>query len=124
MRILIADDDPVSRTVLVEILHRQPGVTVTIAEDGAAAWTLLDDPARSFDVLFLDLSMPKLDGFHLLRRIRDHQFLKSLEVVLCTASNDRGTVIKAASLGARHYLVKPCTEKVVVAKLRQLQAPV
>ncbi len=121
MRILIADDDPVSRTVLEKILTAQPEHTVTVADDGVAAWELLDDPGRSFDVAFLDLSMPKMDGFALLRRIREAPLLKSLEVVLCTASNDRATVVKAVQSGAKHYLVKPCTEAVVLAKLRQLQ---
>jgi CheY-like chemotaxis protein len=122
MRILIADDDPVSRTVLAKIISAHPEHTTTTVEDGAAAWGLLDDPGRSFDVLFLDLSMPKMDGFELLKRIRDNRLLlKSLEVVLCTAANDRESVIKAATLGARHYIVKPCTEAVVMAKLRQFQ---
>jgi CheY-like chemotaxis protein len=121
MRILIADDDPVSRTVLAKILQAHPEHVTTVADDGAAAWALLDDPARSFDVLFLDLSMPRLDGFELLKKIRGNPFLKSLEIVVCTGSADRATVIKAAQLGARHYLVKPCTEPVVLAKLRQLQ---
>lgn len=122
MRILIADDDPVSRTVLAKILEAHAEHTTTLAEDGAAAWALLDDPCRSFDVLFLDLSMPKMDGFQLLKRIRDNRLLlKSLEVVLCTSSNDRESVIKAGKLGARHYIVKPCTEAVVLAKLRLFQ---
>lgn len=122
MRILIADDDPVSRGVLTKILAKHPEHSVTSAEDGAAAWSLLDDPARSFDVLFLDLTMPRLDGFTLLKRIQENPMLKSLEVVLCTASSDRATVVKAAQLGARHYLVKPCSEALVLGKLRQFQA--
>lgn len=121
MRCLIADDDPVSRTTLAKILSTFPTQTTTTVEDGAAAWALLDDPARSFDVLFLDLSMPRLDGFELLKRIRENQLLRSLQVVLVTASNDRATVIKAAQFGARHYLVKPCTLEVVRAKLQQFQ---
>lgn len=121
MRILIAEDDPVSLRVLTEILSKNEEHVVTTVSDGAQAWTLLDDPSRSFDVLFLDLSMPRVDGFDLLRRIRQNIFLKSLEIVLCTSSADRSTVIKAAQFGARHYLVKPCTEAVVLAKLRQLQ---
>lgn len=121
MRILIADDDPVSRALLAKILALHPEHTTTVVEDGAAAWALLDDPGRSFDVLFLDLSMPRMDGFELLKLIRQNRLLKSLEVVLCTSSNDRATVVKAAQCGARHYLVKPCTEAVVLAKLRQFQ---
>lgn len=121
MKILVAEDDPVSRSVLTKILGTQPENRVTVAEDGAAAWALLDDPGRSFDVAFLDIEMPKLDGFEVLRRIRGAPLLKTLQVVLCTASNDRATVVKAAQFGARHYLVKPCTEAAVLAKLRQLR---
>lgn len=121
MNILIVDDDPVSLAVLEKILTGQPGVQVTSAKDGTSAWNLLFDPARTFDVVFLDLSMPAPDGFELLRRIREVPMLKALEVILCTGSNDRATVIKCAQLGARHYIVKPCKEEIVVAKLKQLQ---
>ena len=120
MKILVAEDDPVSRAVLAKILHNQPEHRVTQAEDGAAAWALLDDPGRSFDVAFVDLEMPKLDGFELLRRIHEAPLLKSLAIILCTAANDRATVIKAAQFGVRHYLVKPCTEAAVFAKLQLL----
>lgn len=121
MRILLVEDEPVSRTALTKILNSQAEHQTTVAENGADAWDLLDDPGRSFDVVFLDLGLPKLDGFELLQRIRATPLLKSLEVVVCTASNDRSTVIKAAQHGARHYIVKPCTPEVVLGKLRQLQ---
>ena len=121
MRILIADDDPTSRTLLTKIISILPEHSVTAVEDGSAAWQLLDDPGRSFDVLFLDLNMPHVDGFELLGRIRQSPNLKSLEVVLVTAATDRATVIKAAQLGARHYLVKPCSIAAVAAKLKQFQ---
>jgi two-component system, chemotaxis family, chemotaxis protein CheY len=121
MKILIADDDPVSRAVLAKIIATQPDHQVTLAEDGREAWTLLDDPGRSFDVAFLDLSMPKIDGFELLRRIRSSPLLKSTEIVVCSGSNDRASVVKAAELGARHYLVKPCVAAAVLGKLQMLQ---
>jgi len=121
MRILLVEDEPVSRAVLTQILNTQAEHQTTVAENGAAAWDLLDDPGRSFDLVFLDLGLPKLDGFEVLRRIRATPLLKSLEIVVCTASNDRSNVIKAAQLGARHYIVKPCTPEVVLGKLRQLQ---
>lgn len=123
MRILIAEDDPVSRIVLAKILATEPAYRVTLAEDGAAAWALLDDPGRSFDVAFVDIDMPKMDGFELLRRIHEAPLLKTLHVVMCTAANDRPTVVKAAQFGARHYLVKPCTQASVLSKLRQLSSP-
>lgn len=121
MKILIADDDPVSRTVLAKIIATEPDHQITVAEDGRAAWALLDDPARSFDVVFLDLSMPKMDGFECLKRIKRSPLLKSTEVVMCTGSNDRASVVRAVELGAKHYIVKPCVPEVVLAKLKQFQ---
>lgn len=121
INILIAEDDAVSAAVLQKIVGLQPENKTTVATDGAAAWALLDDPGRSFDILFLDLNLPKLSGFEVWARVRESSQLKSLQVVFCTASNDRDTVNKAVSLGARHYLVKPCTEQNVTAKLQQLQ---
>lgn len=121
MRILIADDDPTSLKLLTKILSTVPEHTVTAVADGAAAWLMLDDPGRSFDVVFLDINMPHLDGFELLSRIRQSPILKSLEVVLVTAAADRASVIKAAQLGARHYLVKPCSVAAVTAKLKLFQ---
>jgi len=99
------------------------GHQVTTAEDGVAAWALLDDPGRYFDLVFLDLSMPPPDGFEVLKLIRQSHALASVEVVLCTGSNDRPTIAKAIQSGARHYLVKPCTEEVIRAKLLQFRPP-
>lgn len=121
MKILIADDDRSSSALLARILARDPEHQITVVEDGAATWRMLDDPARSFDVLFLDLSMPKIDGYTLLQRIQQSLLLKSLEVVVCTSANERASVVRAIQLGARHYLVKPCSETLVLEKLRQLQ---
>ncbi len=121
MKILIVDDDPVSRGVLRQILSKQPDHQITVAEDGASAWALLDDANRYFDVAFLDLSMPPPDGFELLQRIRKSPLLHGVEVVLCTGANDRATIAKAIQHGARHYIVKPCTEAVVTAKLEQIR---
>jgi len=121
MKILIVDDDPVSRAVLGRIIEAAPEHQVTEAVDGEAAWTLLDDPARSFDVVFLDLGLPEADGFEVFKRIRGSPLLRSTAVVLCTAANDRATVVKAVGLGAKHYIVKPCTPEVVNTKLQQIR---
>ena len=120
MKILIVDDDPVSQAVLREIVTATGEHQVTTAGDGAAAWALLDDASRSFDVAFLDISMPELDGFELLLRIRRSPLLSSTEVVLCTGANDRATIAKAIQFGARHYVVKPCSAPIIAAKLKQI----
>lgn len=121
MKILIVDDDLVSREILRQTVASLGEHQIAVAEDGDAAWRLLDDVGRSFDLVFLDISMPPPDGHEILRRIRASPLLRSLQVVMCTASNDRTTVLASIQLGAQHYLVKPCSAEHVSAKLKQIE---
>lgn len=120
MNILIAEDDAASREILARICKKSPEHRVTLAQDGKAAWELLDDPKRWFDVVFLDVQMPECGGMDILKRLKESPLHRSVETVMCTASNDRGTIVEAIGLGARHYIVKPCKEEVVLAKLKQI----
>jgi CheY-like chemotaxis protein len=122
MKILIVDDESTTQAVLRKIVTSAGEHQVTCANDGDAAWALLDDPARYFDVVFLDISMPGLDGLALLQRMRSASALATTEVVLCTGANDRATIARAIQLGVRHYVVKPCTDTVITAKLSQFQS--
>lgn len=124
MKILLVDDDPVWRRILREIIATEPGHQTTEAADGSEAWTLLENPARYFNLVFLDVSMPKADGFDLLIRLRDSRPRHDIHIVMCTATSDRETVQKAIKLGARHFIVKPATPLVVQKKLREIQAKV
>ena len=120
MKILIVEDDPVASALLVNILQSD-GYQATVADDGEVAWALLDDPGRYFDVVLLDLSLPKLDGISLWGRIRSSPFLRSVEVIPCTASSDRATVLKVAQLGAHHYMVKPINPEKLRTALGNVQ---
>lgn len=122
MKILVVDDEPVSRRLLKQILAADPGCEITEAGTGAQAWVQLTDPTQSFDAVFLDLVMPEMDGFAVLGRIRATPQLQDLPVILCTSAQDRATVLKAALAGARHYIVKPATAPVVFMKLQQAMA--
>ena len=120
MKILIIEDDAVSWTILTTILAKMPEHHVAAVESAERAWEWLDDPGRSFDVAFLDIVLPKLSGLDLLARLKESAFHRSLQVIMCTAANDRTTITKAIELGAKHYLVKPFSEAAVVAKLQQI----
>ncbi len=123
MKILIADDDATSRAILRKICVSQPEHQVTEAEDGAAAWALLDDPNRYFDIVFLDLDMPQVDGFEIVKRLRASPLHARVQIILCTASNDRPTLVKAIQSGVKHFIAKPCNEATVLAKLAQVAPP-
>jgi two-component system LytT family response regulator len=123
MKILVVDDDPVSRRVLRQILaSTEPDCVISEAGGGEEACTLLERANHGFDVVFLDISMPDYDGLELLARFRRSAALKTLPVILCTSSNDRATVVKAAAAGARHYIVKPPAAAIVAEKLKLVRS--
>lgn len=122
MKILIVDDDPVSLRLLRQILSTEEGHQITEAVDGAEAWALLDNPSLFFDVAFIDISMPKVDGVELLTYIRESQILGSMRVVMCTSTSNKETVAKVIQLGARHFIVKPANAPLVMGKLAQIKA--
>ena len=118
MKILIADDESIYRELLAGILARWPEHQVSMVENGLDAWQRLDDPRRCFDIVFLDIKMPGLDGLEVLRRVRSTAMLVNTAIVICTSHNDRETISKAIQLGAKHFIVKPPTEATIAEKLR------
>lgn len=116
VNILIADDDPISRTLLSRMLTADGTHIVTAACDGEEAWQLLRGQSR-FDMAMLDVVMPRLDGIDLLHRIRTAPDLCRLPIILCTAANDNPTVRRAIRLSINHYIVKPYTKATVLKKV-------
>lgn len=110
--IYLADDDIDDREMFAEILlELDSSVILTQAEDGKQLMNILQVlPNRLPDVIFLDLNMPKQDGFECLKEIRNHNgHLKNLNIVIFTTSSDPNDMAKAFELGANFYVVKPNT---------------
>lgn len=120
--ILVVDDSRVMRQALNKILRRR--YQVVDAPDGMEAWTLLEQNP-GIACVFTDLSMPQLDGYGLLQRIResDDARLKSLPVVIVTGNeDDQGTRRKAAERGANDVVMKPFRADHVLNTTEQLLA--
>ncbi|HVS53370.1 MAG TPA: response regulator [Opitutaceae bacterium] len=123
LKILVVDDDPVSRRLLRQILAAtEPGCHVVEASSGTAACRMLEQPGHDIDLTFLDISMPDFSGFDVLQRLRAIRLANAPSVIFCSSANDRPTVLKAAAAGARHFIVKPPSAAVVAEKIRQVQA--
>ncbi len=120
MNILIAEDEVLHRELLANILAQWPEHTVTLVEDGQAAWALLTDPKQLFDLVFLDVKMPKLGGLELLQRLRETALRRSSKFVMCTCVDDRTSISKAILLGCKRYIIKPCNSTIVAQTLRQV----
>lgn len=104
IRALVADDDPVMRSLIVANLEGRVD-SVTEVEDGSEAWSLLLD--RTFELALIDLSMPNIDGFTLVRCMRGHPRTRHLPIVVITASSDKASIERAFQEGATSFLTKP-----------------
>lgn len=105
-QILIVDDDTVARTALSGLLARLPDVDIVEADDGLAAWQLLQHGLRPA-LCCTDIRMPGLDGLGLLQRIRTHPELARLPIVMITGDADRASLQEALAQRADGYIVKP-----------------
>jgi two-component system chemotaxis response regulator CheY len=106
MKVLIVDDDVVSRMMLMHMVGSAGSYEVLEAEDGEQAWGQLDAGARPA-MLFCDLRMPRLSGMELLARVKADARFASLPFVLVSAASDGATMEQAIGLGANGYIVKP-----------------
>lgn len=123
MKVLIADDDPVSRALMIEILRSaQAGYDIISVEDGHQAWNTLEANLDT-KLAILDLQMPGLDGFELLKRVRSDPRISQLPVIVCTGTSDRATVTKAAMHGVNDFLVKPFARTAVLEKVWNICKP-
>jgi sigma-B regulation protein RsbU (phosphoserine phosphatase) len=115
MKVLIAEDDLVSRTVLRRTLERW-GHQVAAAEDGAAAWALFE--RDDFPLVISDWMMPALDGLELVRRIREHPQSGYVYTILLTARSQKEDVIAGMEAGADDFVTKPFDPGELNARLR------
>lgn len=105
MRVLIAEDDSVSRRVL-ETLLRRWGYEVTTTVDGETAWQLLQEP-NAPSLAILDIMMPGIDGLELCRRLRHLPTSTPPYIILLTANQGVREIVKGIEAGADDYLTKP-----------------
>ena len=102
--VLVVDDDGDVRALVVELLTRS-GYHVSEAPNGREALKLLFEQRP--DLVLLDISMPKLDGLELTRRLRDDPDTRALRVVLLTALAQDTDVSEGLAAGADDYVRKP-----------------
>ena len=105
MKVLIAEDEIVSRRLLESALPRW-GYDVITATDGEEAWTLLQEPDAPA-IMVLDWLMPRLDGVEICRRIRAHPRLSSVYIILLTSRAAIEDVVQGLEAGANDYITKP-----------------
>lgn len=102
--ILLVEDDKFLRTLLADKLKRE-GLLVVVAENGQEALIKMKDQPRPHIVL-LDLLLPVMDGFEVLRQMKADEDLRRMPVIVLSNLGQEEDIRKAKELGAKDYMVK------------------
>ncbi|MCB0532942.1 MAG: response regulator [Lewinellaceae bacterium] len=116
IRILIVDDEPINHHVLRNHLEQEP-YHITNAWNGEEALRYLETEP-SFDLVLLDVMMPRMSGYEVCRRIREKYLPSELPIIMITAKNQVKDLVQGLALGANDYLAKPFSKEEFLARVR------
>jgi len=117
MNILVVEDSPAMRQLLAITIRRR-GAQVVEAGDGLQALQML--ATQPFDLMFVDLNMPILDGMKLIARVRQDPALKATRICVVTTEAAQATQEQARNLGADYFLKKPIARRDVEQVLAEV----
>jgi DNA-binding response OmpR family regulator len=118
-KILVVDDEPDILQVVSKRLARE-GFDVACACDGEEA--LSKFPEFDPDLVLLDLTMPKLNGFEVLKQIREKYADRWRPVIIISAQTELDTLRKCYNMEADHYLTKPCAIDVILRGIETMRS--
>jgi putative two-component system response regulator len=115
-RILVVDDEPINVEVLVAYLEDEGYSNIISYTDSVSLLMQLE--TIDFDVVLMDLMMPRVSGLDLLQQIHDSRRLRHIPSIVLTASTDRSTKRKAIDLGAADFLCKPFDPEELLSRVQ------
>ena len=113
-RVLVVDDDPVHRDLLLRRLGKH-GFEVDGADDGIDALRRID--GAEYDAVVLDVMIPGMSGLEVVERLRREYSMSALPILLATALGDSADVVEGLARGANDYVTKPLDYAVVIARI-------
>ena len=106
-RILVAEDSPLIRRQLEDVLYGAGFSNLKVVADGRIAHDLIIVEGEHFDILITDVEMPRLDGLALTRKIRENEATKDIPIIVFSSIMAEDIKSKAASIGANYQITKP-----------------
>lgn len=119
-RILIVDDEPTNLQVLANQLSLQK-YSITQALNGVEALSIINESMKNgekFDLILLDIMMPKMTGYETCQKIRELYPASQLPVVMLTAKNQISDLVEGFDMGANDYLVKPFSKNELFSRIK------
>jgi two-component system phosphate regulon response regulator PhoB len=117
--VLVADDDPVTRELIVYKLEAE-GYDLVVAEDGTSALAMARE--RMPDIAVLDVHMPGMSGFDVCRMLRSDEDLARIPVIMLTASVQEADIATGFDSGADDYVPKPFSPRELVSRIQAVLA--
>ncbi|MDW7643499.1 MAG: response regulator [Desulfuromonadales bacterium] len=122
-KVLVVEDSPTMRQLIVFALKRMRGLSIVEASDGVDGLKKLS--VEKFDLIFTDINMPIMDGLKLVSLVRNDPSYKSVPIVIITTEGAHEDRERALALGANEYITKPIqTTKIIDSAKRLLNLAV
>lgn len=120
LKVLVVEDSPTMRQLIVFALKRIRGLQIVEANDGVGGLKKLS--AEKFDLILTDINMPIMDGLKLVSLIRNDPQYKEVPVVVITTEGAQEDRDRALALGANEYITKPIQTAKIIEVVRRLLA--
>lgn len=117
-KIVAVDDSGIILKMLTKVLGDK--YEVHAFSTGKRALQFLKEKDRTPDLIILDIDMPEINGYEMLRMIKEKDYLEEVPVIFLTSNSDKNHVVKAVSGGAKDYVVKPIDEDILMEKVSSL----
>ncbi len=118
MRILVVDDFSTMRLIVRNILRQLGMNNVVEADDGVAAWDVLN--REKIDFVVSDWNMPNMTGIELLRKVRDSEEFADMPFLMVTAEAQQENILEAVQAKVSNYIVKPFTADTMKQKIDKI----
>lgn len=114
--IFLVEDDP-GIVKSLSLYLAQSDIKMTIAQDGESAITLFKDSGTTFDLIILDINLPKKDGFSVCKEIREDSIVP---IIVLSARDSEDDKVRALELGADDYISKPFSPRELMARIKTI----
>lgn len=114
-KIVAVDDSGIILKMLTKVLGDK--YEVHAFSTGKRALQFLKDKDRTPDLIILDIDMPEINGYEMLKMIKEKDYLEQIPVIFLTSNSDKNHVVKAVAGGAKDYVVKPIDEEILLEKV-------